>query len=197
LSRPEEEWLHEAYQGDEQAFTYLVETYQNQVFNLCYRMLGDPYEAEDAAQETFLRAYRAIRRYDPKRPFNNWVLTIASRYCIDQLRRRRLIFYSIDDFLERGLPDPSIGPEGALSQRERQLQLQAILHTLKPIDRAAVVMHYWYDFSYEEIAESLSLSVSAVKSRLHRARKELALRWQEKDQKKITTKRERHGSPVF
>jgi RNA polymerase sigma-70 factor (ECF subfamily) len=69
VSNDEAVWLAQAQQGSEQAFARLVEQYQRPVYNLCYRMLGDGYEAEDAAQETFLRAYRAIRRYDNSRPF--------------------------------------------------------------------------------------------------------------------------------
>ncbi len=169
--------LLRAQQGDARAFAQLVAAYQVRVFNLCYRMLGDPYEAEDAAQETFLRAYKAIKRYDPDRPFATWLLTIASRYSIDQIRRRRLQTFSIEKFLETGHPDPAPGPEAVLSQGEDQRKTQELLQVLKPVDRAAVVLRYWYEYSYEEIAETLSTSVSAIKSRLHRARKELALTW--------------------
>ena len=82
-------WLQQAIQGDQDAFTYIVETYQRPVYNLCYRMLGDPQEAEDAAQETFWRAYQALRRYDQQRSFVTWLLSIAAHYCIDQQRKRR------------------------------------------------------------------------------------------------------------
>ena len=85
----EAELLSKAQQGDAQAFTWLVETYQRPVFNLCYRMLGNAQDAEDAAQETFLRAYKNLRRYDRSRPFSTWLLSIAAHYCIDQARRRR------------------------------------------------------------------------------------------------------------
>ena len=79
-----------AQQGNDEAFTSLVERYQTPVYNLCYRMLGERTEAEDAAQEAFLRAYLNLKRYDPARSFKTWVLSIASNYCIDRLRRRRL-----------------------------------------------------------------------------------------------------------
>ena len=77
-------WLRQAQKNDLTAFSRLVELYQTPVFNLCYRMLGNREDAEDAAQETFMRAFRAIKKYDPERPFKTWLLTIASRYCIDQ-----------------------------------------------------------------------------------------------------------------
>lgn len=166
-----------AVQGDSDAFTQLVETYQRPVFNLCYRMLGTPQDAEDAAQETFLRAYKNLRRYDPERSFSTWLLSIAAHYCIDQIRRRRTPVISVEELPIPDLPDHSPGLESGLSRKEEQLRIRAMLHSLDPIDRAAVVMYYWYDFSYDEICQALSLTLSAVKSRLHRARRSMAEEW--------------------
>jgi RNA polymerase sigma-70 factor (ECF subfamily) len=172
------EWLPQALKGDPEAFTLVVEEYQRPVFNLCYRMLGDPNEAEDAAQETFLRAYNGLRSYDTSRSFSTWLLSIAAHYCIDQIRRRRLVLLSMDQIPTLDPPDPQLGPEAAASQREQQQRIQALLNTLGPQDRAAVIMLYWYEMSYEEIADATGLTVSAIKSRLHRARRDLASQWQ-------------------
>jgi RNA polymerase sigma-70 factor (ECF subfamily) len=177
----EPSWLTQALKGDDEAFTRIVEAYQTPVYNLCYRMLGDAYEAEDAAQETFLRAYGNLKRYDPERSFSTWLLSIAAHYCIDQVRKRRMKFLSLDDpdmsYLDP--PDLGPGPEARLSLNEEQHKVRILLEGLSPQDRAVVVMRYWYDFSYEEIAASLSMTVSAVKSRLHRARLALAQSWQQ------------------
>jgi RNA polymerase sigma-70 factor (ECF subfamily) len=175
----EQVWIQSALNGDDQAFTRLVEAYQRPVFNLCYRMLGDPLEAEDASQESFLRAHRSLRRYDPERKFATWMLSIASHHCIDRLRRRRLQLVSMEDLLpgqENPHPDP--GPEDRFVRLEMQEQVKGMLGSLSAVDRAAVILLYWYDYSYEEIGSVLSLSISAVKSRLHRARRELATNWQ-------------------
>jgi len=173
----ESEWLIKAQKGDSQAFGYLVENYQRPVYNLCYRMLGNPQDAEDAAQETFLRAYKSMRRYDNQRSFSTWILSIAAHYCIDQIRRRRYPVISVEDMTVPDLPDNSPGLETKLSRKEEQRRVHAILNVLEPVDRAAVVMYYWYDFSYQEICEALSLTTSAVKSRLHRARRAMAQEW--------------------
>jgi RNA polymerase sigma-70 factor (ECF subfamily) len=139
-------------------------------------MLGNAAEAEDAAQETFLRAYRKLGSYDPTRKFSTWLLSIASHHCIDRLRRRRVTVLSLED---ENLP-PSVmissqaGPERQAMQSEREGQIQALLGTLSADYRTVVVMHYWYDFSYEEIAQATDSTVSAVKSRLFRARRMLA-----------------------
>ncbi len=173
----EAECLVRAQQGDDEAFSYLVETYQRPVYNLCYRMLGNAGDAEDAAQETFIRAYKAIGRYDPSRKFSSWLLTIASNYCIDQHRRKKLTTFSYDSLPVPDLPDLKPGMEANMALSEKQEQVMELLEVLNEKDRSAIVLRYWYDYSYEEIAQSLSLSVSAVKSRLHRARNELAGEW--------------------
>lgn len=175
-----EQWVRRAQQGEVDAFCRLVEAYQVPVFNLCRRMLRDDLEAEDAAQESFLRAHRALKRYDPKRPFGTWLLSIASHRCIDILRhRRRHPQPDSQPVLERNDADPSEGPEERLVRAQRRDAIDGLTQALAPQERAVIVLRYWYDLSYEEIAAVLSLSVSAVKSRLHRARRTLARRWLE------------------
>ncbi|MDP3185477.1 MAG: sigma-70 family RNA polymerase sigma factor, partial [Anaerolineales bacterium] len=100
-------WIVQAQNGSDEAYTHLVEAYQTRVYNLCYRMLGEPEAAEDAAQETFLKVYQNLARYDRGRPFATWLLAIAAHHCIDRLRRRRFITFSIDedDEAQMELPD--------------------------------------------------------------------------------------------
>ena len=199
----EQTWVSQAQQGDDEAFTKLVETYQTPVFNLCYRMLGEPDLAEDAAQETFLRAYQHMHRYDEKRPFATWLLSIAAHYCIDKLRRRKFSMFSMDAEDEEGnsfeLPDVNApNPEGESIKGQTQERVHAMLEGLDATDRAAIIMRYWYDYSEKEIADSLRLTVSAVKSRLHRARKELAGVWQEEEEDLLADmERRHHESPAF
>ena len=169
-----QQWLDEAIQGNEEAYCRLVEHYQTGVFNLCYRMLGNREEAEDAAQEVFWRAYKALHRYDPNRSFQTWLLSIASHFCIDQQRKRRLNLVPIDTPFEETFHDNSPTPETVYTSNERASQIEDLVNELKPTDRAALVLRYWQQMSEKEIAETLSLSVSAVKSRLFRARKQLA-----------------------
>ena len=194
-------WVLQAQQGSDEAFTRIVETYQTPVYNLCYRMLGEPEAAEDASQETFLRVFQHLHRYDQKRPFATWLLSIAAHYCIDRLRRRKLSIFSMDeaDESEAGfeLPDPAAPtPEVASIKKEDRDQMQGLLHHLDATDRAAIVMRYWHELSEAEIAESLHLTVSAVKSRLHRARRELAGLWQGNTPKPRSQRRP-HESPAF
>jgi RNA polymerase sigma-70 factor (ECF subfamily) len=173
----ESKWLIKAQRGDAEAFTCLLEAYQRPVFNLCYRMLGNAQDAEDAAQETFLRAYQYLKRYDNSRPFSTWLLSIAAHYAIDQIRKRKMQIVSVEELPVPDLPEPSPGMELNLSKKEEQQRIKAVIGVLDAADRAAVVMYYWYDFSYEEICQALSLSTSALNSRLHRARRVMAEEW--------------------
>ncbi len=179
----ETSWLISARQGDQAAFGELVKLHQNAVYNLAYRILGNRVEAEDAAQETFLRAYANLDRYDMARPFRTWLLSITSNFCIDRLRRRRLKWLSIDEPLPPRtlLHSDEPEPEEAVIASERAALVQQLLAELSPDHRAAVVLHYWYDYSYQEIAEMLRTTESAIKSRLFRARQALAaklIEWQ-------------------
>lgn len=176
MSPTEAECLQNALKGDEDSFTALVEIHQTHVYNLCYRMLGSPQEAEDAAQETFWRAYRNLQRYDTARPFTTWLLSIAAHYCIDQQRRRRLPTIELDELLdmENFTPDPGPSPEKEAAEKEEIEAVQKQLADLNPNDRAVLVLRYFHEFSEDEICHALSLSKSAVKSRLHRARLHMA-----------------------
>jgi RNA polymerase sigma-70 factor (ECF subfamily) len=193
----EGERLQKAIRGDEAAFTEIVEAYQRPVYNLCYRMLGDAVDAEDAAQETFWRAYQNLKRYDPSRSFATWLLSIAAHYCIDQQRKRRIPILSMDLLPEEDAPDPAPNPEKVVGELEETAQMRCLLSRLGPQDRAAVILRYWYEFSEEEISRTLNLTVSAVKSRLHRARKELAENWQETQACNAFPGRRRHESPAI
>jgi RNA polymerase sigma-70 factor (ECF subfamily) len=190
----------QAQNGSDEAFTLLVEAYQTHVYNLCYRMLGETEAAEDASQETFLRAFQHLHRYDHARPFATWLLSIAAHYCIDRLRRQRFSLISLDgdeggDPLE--LPDVEApNPETEVVRREQREQMQGFLQGLNSVDRAAVVLRYWHDCSEAEIADALHLTVSAVKSRLHRARRDLGNMWKDDGLQKHQERRP-HESPAF
>jgi len=163
--------------GSKEAFAKLVEAYQAPVYNLAYRMLGNPTDAEDAVQETFLRAYKRFETYDASRKFSSWILSIASHYCVDRLRRRRGNWASWEELMSwRWVPDERPRPEERALQREQEDLVGHILDQLPPQYRLAIVLRYWYDYSYLEIAQITQSTQSAVKSRLHRARQMMAVK---------------------
>lgn len=173
----ENAWVLQAQQGNDDAFTQLVETYQKPVYNLCYRMLGEPDTAEDAAQETFLRAYAQLKTYDPGQSFGTWLLSVAAHYCIDRLRRRKFQWLSFDDprwdesapSLVSDLPSP----ETSALNKEREEEVQRALQKLAPQYRMVLVLKYWNEMSLEEISQITGDNVGTVKVKLFRARQML------------------------
>ena len=166
-------WIGRALAGDQTAFAALVDRYQGAVYNLCYRMLGTPGEAEDAAQEVFLRAWTQLHTFQQDRRFSTWLLAIASHWCIDLLRRRRQTFVPLEGislWATSNEPDP----EDTALDHEQSDAVRRLLDTLPPKYRLVTVLRYFRDLSYLEIAAQTGLSESAVKTQLHRARKMLA-----------------------
>lgn len=169
-------WVQQARAGDQMAFARLVEAYQRPVYNLAYRILGNDAEAEDATQETFIRMYTHLHTYDPERKFSSWLLAIASHYCIDMLRRRHVNLASIDDLppmIELSMPHAE-QPEQLVLEAQSSDRVQTLLNSLEPAYRIPVILRYWYDMSYKEIADALNVTESTIKTRLHRARNKLA-----------------------
>jgi RNA polymerase sigma-70 factor (ECF subfamily) len=180
------DWLKQARRGNRAAFGRIAEYYQRPIFNLCYRMLGQAAEAEDAAQETFLRAYLKLNTYDENRKFSTWLFAIANHHCLDRLRRKKYTFIDWEE-----LPDQDLGsierlsplqPEQAAVQTETERTIRTLLQGLPAEYRAVIILKYWYGKSCEEIAEITKSQSATVKSRLFRARQRLAQRINPTDQ---------------
>jgi len=164
-----------ARQGDTHAFNQLVLSYQSMVYNLAYRILGDPEAAADASQETFLSAFRAIRRFRGG-SFKVWLLRIATNACYDQLRlKQRRPTSPLNALSERSasLIESAEGPEEHALRRELSEVIQRGIQTLPPDQRVTLVLSDVQGMSYKEIAAITKTSLGTVKSRLSRARAKL------------------------
>jgi RNA polymerase sigma-70 factor (ECF subfamily) len=155
--------------GDSRAFAEIVRRYQGPIFRLCQRYLRGP-EAEDAAQETFVRAFVHRQRFDPERPLMPWLCTIARRLCLDKLRKRHP---DLDDTLEARTEDTAPTPERTAATREQLLRLQAALVDLPEGQREAILRYHIDGMSYQDIATSLEVPVGTVMTWLHRGRAKL------------------------
>lgn len=164
--------------GKLDAFNSLVERYQGAVFNLCYRLLGDVSAAEDATQEAFLSAFRAIGRFEGGN-VRSWLLRIAANESKDELRRRqRRPTSSFDAFAEEAersleFPDPAPGAEDVIAMHEFGAAFQQLLLQLPFEQRRAILLVDVFDYRYEEVAEITGESLGTVKSRIHRGREKL------------------------
>ena len=158
-----------AAKGDVRAFTSIVERFQKPIYNLCYRYLGQT-DAEDAAQETFVRAFVDKHRFDPNKPLLPWLMTIARRLCIDRLRKSKR--EPISDS-ETSVPDfaPS-AEESAISKQELYLVSKG-LKDLPEGQREAVALYHLSGMSYEEVAQALEVPIGTVMTWLHRGRTKL------------------------
>ena len=154
--------------NDQSAMLTLVERFRGQVFGLCYRMLGNREDAEDAVQETFVRVLKNLAKWDSNRDFEPWLFAIAGNRCRTALskRCRRPASYSIVEPLPDGRPD-----EQAAAHLAEEVQLG--LERLRPDHRQALILFHQHELSYEQIAESMSRPLGTVKTWIHRARSEL------------------------
>ena len=163
--------------GDSPAFELIVLRYQNKVLNLCRYLLKNPHDAEDAAQETFIKSFKNICRYTPDAAFYTWLSRIAVNTCTDFQRKRALfsLFFSDDDQDQIELhPTYAPDPEMAYEAQQSMQALQAALKQLSIKLRTVIVLKELEGLSYEEIAGILDVSTGTVKSRVSRAREELA-----------------------
>ena len=175
--------LRAAQRGEVAAFNTLVQAYQRQVYNICYRTLGNAEDAADATQDAFLSAFRGLKSFRGESSgFRSWLLRVAVNACYDQLRRRqRRPSDSLDALGEvpdelgpaERLADPSAGPEQQALSGEVARQIEHALTRLAPEQRLAVVLCDIQGLSYDEAAQVMSVELGTVKSRLSRARAHL------------------------
>lgn len=175
-----------ARSGNETAVEELVRRYTPKIYNLQYRLLGTREAAEDATQETLMRAYRHLARFDPRRAFKAWLYAIAWNYARDELRRRRRRSGAHGARPGSRLPSPGLSAEGhdprdehtvapyeALERKEEDEWVHRALHGLRPQERAVLVLREFEGLSYDDLARLFACRVGTIKSRINRARLEL------------------------
>lgn len=176
----EKKLLKKAAAGSAEAFEQLVLTYQTPIFNLCLRMTGNPEDAADMTQESFLKAWRSLEGFHFESAFSTWLYRLTSNTCLDFLRsvkRRKQFSLTMEDadgetqLLD--LPDPAPTPEASLLSAEESALLAAAMRQLDPEQQRILTLRVVNDLSYTEIAAVLDIKEGTVKSRLARARENL------------------------
>jgi RNA polymerase sigma-70 factor, ECF subfamily len=177
-------WIRAFLAGDTRAFDKLVDRFKDRVFNLCYRMLGDYDEANDCAQETFVKVYRSLKDFRFEAGFSTWLCTIAANTCRNRLKsleyRTRKKMVRIDPAItsEHGqssmeLEDPAPSALAQLTRQEQEIALQKAIDTLTEDHKTVVILRDIEGLSYEEIAKITGYTLGTVKSKLARARQRL------------------------
>jgi len=195
LTDPDIELMMSFKAGDPHAFRLLFDKYKKQVINYCYRYCGHRAVAEELAQETFLRVYKAAERYRPKARFSTWLFKIAANVCLNEIRRPvyRAKLESIDQTAEDGPggdreitmdPERSM-PDALLEAGQQQALVHQAINRLPGEQRAALLLRSTEGFSYEEIGQQINRSENHVKTLIYRARqhmkKMLAVHWGKND----------------
>jgi RNA polymerase sigma-70 factor (ECF subfamily) len=178
-----EDLMARVAEGDNYAFEALVKRHQGPVLNLIYRFIGRRARAEDMAQEVFIRVWQAAGRYEPTAKFDTWIYRITANLCVNELKSahlRKLIPFSSggkhenpEDYYLEMHADEGQTPEDALIVAEKKRQVYCAIRALPAKQRLAVILKRYDDLSYEEIAQILGCSVSAVDSLLIRAKRNL------------------------
>ena len=174
----EQMWIDNARQGDQAAFEQLVRLYEKRVFALTLRMCRNPEDAAEAAQEAFLSAWQGLAFFRGESSFATWLYRLASNACVDLLRRegrhRAAAGPSLnDEALNVDIPDSSASPQEAAERSELRQQIEDGLSALSPEHRQVLILREMHQLTYDEIADTLSLDVGTVKSRISRGRKQL------------------------
>lgn len=169
-----------ARNGDERAYRALLEKYERAVFSICLRMVRNRDEATDLSQESFIKVFGSLDRYNSAYAFSSWLFKITSNLCIDYLRKRRIDTLPMDQPIDGdkgeiqrqyAAPDPT--PEESLDRREKMARLESAIDALPEHYRIMLILRHQEDLSYEEIADHLSIPLGTVKARIHRAREML------------------------
>ena len=173
--------IEKCKQGDIEAFEQLIASYQKKVYNIAYRYMGNREEAEDLAQEAFIKVFRSIGSFRGDATFSTWLYHVVSNVCRDALRKNsRRYEESLDcgvttekGELQREIADNSMAPEPIYENNELGQFIQAMIDQLTPEYKTVIIMREFQEMSYEEIARELDCSLGTVESRLSRARKML------------------------
>ena len=171
----DQEIVERCLAGERDVFSQLIERYGGRVYNVALRITNDPDAANDCAQEAFVRAYRALHRYDPAYPFGPWILKIATNASLSHLQRWHAHEIVMDELPERAEPEEQ-GPELSALRREEMSEVMAALGELPPAYRAALTLRHMQQLSYQECADALGLPLGTLKTHLHRARAALKSR---------------------
>jgi len=170
------EFLNRLRAGDARAFEELVAFHQHRVFGVALRMLGSAAEAEEVAQEAFIRAHRSLGEFRGDAKLSTWLYTIVSRLCLNRLASgdRKTVRHGEEILLR--VPDEGGGPEVHAERGELEVALHRAIAELPEERRAVIVLRDFEGLAYEEIAQALRLELGTVRSRLHRARMEMRAR---------------------
>ena len=159
--------------GDKEAFAWLVDQYRDMIYTVCLRMLGSDADAEEAAQDAFVKAYRSLASFQGRSKFSTWIYRIAYNQCISLIRKRVKMIDLVDEVPEGEISEGDLSGLDALSAEERSKYLHMAIEALPETDSVVITLFYYEELSLEEIAEITGLTSSNIRIKLHRSRKKM------------------------
>ena len=172
--------IKEVLKGDQNAFAEIVELFQDKLYRICYRMLGNKHEAEDIAQEAFVRAFINIHTFDTNRKFSTWLYRIGTNLCIDRIRKKKPDYFLDAEVagteglnMYSQIASKEELPEQEVLKMEMQDRVQYEISRLPDKYRAVIVLKYMEDLPLQEISDILEMPLGTVKTRIHRGREAL------------------------
>lgn len=167
-------YIEAVRKGNVAAFAVLVERYQNMVYSLALKLLKKPEDAEEMAQDTFVKAYQKLNTYEGKSKFSTWLYSITYNACISELRKRRIEFKSLDDRQISDQDEQKMHDYYRETKKEDQEKyLNLALSKLSEDDQVLVTLYYYESQSMDEISAITGLTVTNIKVKIHRARKRM------------------------
>lgn len=169
-----------ALKGEEKAYAELLDRYQDSIYFLLLKKIGNENDAEDLTMETFAKAFNNLSQYTPVYAFSTWLFRIAINNCIDFVRKKKIRPQSYDSGVDFHDPDnpnftsSNLSPEDLVIKDQKAAELKDMIKTLKPRYARLIELRYYQEFSYEEIAVEMQLPLGTVKAQLFRARELLA-----------------------
>ena len=171
--RGEKYYIDRVKNGDHESFAWLVDSYQDMVYTICLRMLTSEADAEETAQDVFVKAFRSLKGFQEKSKFSTWLYRIAYNQCISVIRKNVKMIDLVDEVPDDALGEGDMNGLDKISAEERSRYLQMAIEALPETDAVVITLFYYDELSLEEIADVTGLTSSNIRIKLHRSRKKL------------------------
>lgn len=167
----ENQWIREVLAGNKQAYAPIIEKYKNPLYATILRMTKNPHDAQDLVQESFIKVYQQLGKYEGTGSFSSWMYRVAMNHCMDEFRKKRYKMKHVE--MDEVTAQNTNHPEVIFLKQEKSRQLERLIATLPEDERMIILLRYVNELSYNEISELVDAPLSTVRNKLHRAKKKM------------------------
>lgn len=167
----EQQWIGEVLAGNKQAYALIINKYKNLLYATILRMTRNPHDAQDLVQESFIKVYEQLEKYNGTGSFSSWMYRVAINHCMDEFRKKRYKMKSVE--IDEGTIVSTTTPELIFFKNEKSRRLERLIATLPEDERIIILLRYVNELSYQEISEAVETPLATVRNKLHRAKKKM------------------------